>query len=259
MATDFQRILKILEQSNVDHCSSIYIKSLDKSSDFKKFTGKQNKDFVEILTKSPIFQFHFLDNIYKLLKDLSLDTSLKVEDLTVVDRILAIIQLRIANVGKTIVIDDVEIDLEKHIDAKKVISIPENIDLTSENFHIVLGYPDLRTENAFEKLLLADIEKFKMGDEKEHRMILSTIFLYNVLSYIKSISIESEGNVIDFDYANKSVVQKIEIGKSISSIVIIDIMKKMHEHFDETLKALTTVVVDEVEYQIDLNPNFFLQ
>lgn len=259
MATDFQNILKILEQSNVDHCSSIYIKSLDKSSDFKKFTGKQNKDFVEILTKSPIFQFHFFDYVLKLLKDLSLDKNLRVEDMTVVDRVLAIIQLRIANVGKTITIDGKAIDLVQHIEEKKQITIPENINLTSENFRIVLGYPDLKTENAFEKLLLADIEKFKMGDEKEHRMILSTIFLYNVLSYIKSIGIESGETIIDFDYANKSVAQKIEIGKNISSVVIIEIMKNMHEHFDDTLKSLTTVVVDDTEYQIDLNPNFFLQ
>lgn len=257
-ANDYQSIIKLLEKSNIDHSSEVYIKTQDVSRKFKKFSGKQNKDFVELLTKSPIFPYHFFEYFYRLLKDSALE-KFNVDELTVVDRAYLIIQLRAANIGNIIKIDNREIDLNHHIADIRDIELPGDKTIYVDQFEITLGFPTLKNENGFEKLLINEIDKFKMNDEKDHRLILSTIFLYNILSYVKSIKMTVGGDIVDFEFEQKTHIQKIEIGKTIASTVILGIAEEIENTYSPIMRQLVTHTIDDQDYSIDLTPNFFLE
>lgn len=256
--SDFQNILDVLDKSKIDNSYELYIKTKDLSTKFKKFSGKHNKELIKNLTESPIYPYHFLNFIYDIMKELCIDTSIKIDDLSVIDRIVAIIQMRIAMKGSDIVIDDKNINLSDYVETVKKITVPSNINVQKDDFVLTLGFPDLKTENAFEKVLISKINGFKSNSEKENTGLLSDIFVFNILSYIKDISINIDGNVVDFDFKNKTISQKIEIGNRMPSDTLLFVVDKITEHFNEVVKQLMSVTVDDQQYFIELSPTLFI-
>lgn len=259
-SSDFKSILALLEQSNKDHGSDIYIKSLDLSSRFKKFSGKQNKDLVGIISESPVFHYHFYDYFYQTLSDLSIDKTLDISSLNTIDRLLILLQLRSANVGKTIKVSgDIELDLEKHIENVKNIVVPEDMELEYENFHLLVGYPNLKTTNVFEKLLVQKIKQFQFSGSKEHRQLLSTIFLYDILVYIKEIKMKNGDDLVDFNFKTKSSSEQIEIVNTLPSDIILKIVETIDKTYSPTISDILTINENGSEYDIEINPAFFLK
>lgn len=255
--SDYQSILKLLQKSNIDHGSDVYIKSLQESSKFKKFTGKQSKDFVDLLTKSRIFPYHFNNYFHTLIKELCIDKAVNIDELNVIDRILITIQLRATNIKPTVVDQNITYNLLDHVDRIKSMEVPQDTVVQIDNFEVTVGYPTLEVENSFDKLLMNTLDQ--LSEDDDQRSLLAIIFLYNVLSYIKNIKMIDGEQGIDFDYDQKTVNQKIEIGQTITSNVIAGVAEQIEQVYSPILRDIIKVQANDSSYILELTPAFFLE
>ena len=288
---DYSSTLKALNEVKTSFTYPIFVPSLDRDVRFMQMTTAHQKNFVKISMLSQAAQsISFTAATRSLILETCAE-SIDVDNLTVLDRIIICLMIRIMSVGNTMEVSiDTNEDNEnsENRDKNKPESFSINIDLgmlykkaiseytkidTSKQTIAVDGYPisvqiSIPTIKEEAKILpmLENINKVNGNDSdnEKYAKVFSDTFYVELIKYIRTVSIKNtttqEETVIDFSELTPK--QMLDVALNIPASVTSAIILRVNQLIS-SINGLTMFNVKhngrEYSYNVEvLDSNFFI-
>lgn len=235
----------------------IYIPSLRKTVKFKPLTGGQQKSFYNCLSDNVVFKTKFVLLTYEIIDENCLEDI--VEDLTVLDRAVILLELRknilgtkvnVVKEGKTIAID-----IEECLLNAKTITPLQNRVVNVRNFEIVLEAPRAVNQYIAEKELRGrDFETVSTIDK-----VVKDVVLTEIAKIIKEITLLDQDQKAPFNYNEFTFNEKISLIEALPADILIEVQSFLKELNNEQTNLLTIKTNEESKFFLELTPDFFLE
>jgi len=203
---------------------------------------KQQKDLISTLTDGTLGVMRF----NKILDDILIDNT--GEELSILDKIPAIIKLRVESIGKTITVDGEKIDISSVLDKLKDVKFPKLNPVKHEKFTVNLYVPDLRSEITVMNSIIDDLKK----DSKDLGRNIVNVYTHEILKFVDNIKIG--GDTLDFKVL--SIKDRMNIIEKIPLSVNKKIIKEI-EKLKNVENEITTVDHDGEKISFDIDVSFF--
>lgn len=243
MDDNVKTFLEKIEQLKDDKIK-IDILSTGKKIDSESLTFKQQKDIISTITDGIVGPLKFQKN----LNDIIIENT-KDKDLKTIDKSLIAIQLRIDSMGSKIKISDKQFDvLNGVVDKLKRIKHTLTKKITGD-VEIDLEIPTLISEN---QVISTCVDVLKKESDKDVGKSLSEIYTYELVKYIKSLSVAED--IIQF--SEISVRDRVKIVNNLPLSINKQIIEFIQEIKQKEIDALKVEIDGEV-HQIDIDISFF--
>jgi hypothetical protein len=203
---------------------------------------KQQKDLISTLTDGTLGVMRF----NKILDDILIDNT--GEELSILDKIPAIIKLRVESIGKIITVDGEKIDISPVLDKIKDVKFPKLNPVKHEAFTVNLYVPDLRGEITVMNSIIEDLKK----DSKDLGKNIVNVYTHEILKFVDNIKIGED--VLDFKAL--SIKDRMNIIEKIPLSVNKKIIKEI-EKLKNVENEITTVDHDGEKISFDIDVSFF--
>jgi hypothetical protein len=199
----------VLELQNINNndITAIKIPSTGKICKFKSITVKQHKDIIKCALDGIEGSIRLNSIFNSIIKENSVEpVSFKLSD-----RNYILVQLRKANVGPIIKIDNIEYDLNE-LPSNVTISTDKSNTLSYQNITVTVEIPTLDFENQVIERCLAEIVKTK-NETKQENDYITTLLTYEMIKFVDTIKIDD--TLIDLNQYNiserKSILDNIPL------------------------------------------------
>lgn len=179
-------IKNFLEKVNQLKSDNLKVDVISKNTkiDCEPLTFKQQKDIISTITDGITGPLKFQKNLNDIIVE-----NTKNKELTVVDKLLIVLQLRKDSIGTVIKTKTSEFDvLDSVIDRVKKIKHQLGMTINGD-ISIELEVPTLTSES---QIINACIESVKRGSDKDVGKSLSDIYTFEIVKYIKTVSIKDD-------------------------------------------------------------------
>lgn len=199
----------VLELQNINNndITAIKIPSTGKVCKFKSITVKQHKDIIKCAMdgiEGSIRLNSIFNNIIK-------ENSIEPVSFKLSDRNYILVQLRKANVGPIIKIDDKEYDLNE-LPLHTTISTDKLNTLSYQNISVTVEVPTLDFESQVIEKCLVEIAKTK-NEAKQDNDYITTLLTYEMIKFVNTIKIDD--TLIELNQYNinerKSILDNIPL------------------------------------------------
>jgi hypothetical protein len=241
---NIQDVLQLLNDLDNSSSFDVFVPSLKKNLKFKQLNAEQLKRLLKTIIDSPVYNSQFIITFNSIIKENCID-DWDTTTLTVLDKLLILIKLRIESVSPTYTFNFTSTEmLENKIKEKTfTVNLSEQYDIfareqkdiepetyTEKNYTITCGLPTLGTENKLEKEFHKNI-KLEITTPEELRNTLGETFINEVTKYIHSLEINDTQVQLDqLDFKTR-----VKIVEKLPTTAINKVLK-----FVETYKKLTT-------------------
>lgn len=243
MEDNLKSFLEKIEQLKDDKIK-VDILSTNKKIEAESLTFKQQKEIISTITDGIVGPLKF----QKKLNDIIIENT-KDKELKIIDKLLIAIQLRIDSIGSTVKIADRKVDvLNSVVDEFKKIKHTTTKKITGD-VQIELEVPTLISEN---QVISTCVDLLKKETDKDVGKSLSEIYTYEIVKYIKSLSI-AEDNI---QFCEIPVRDRVKIVNNLplsTNKKIIEFIQDIKQKESNALK----VEIDGELYQIDIDIAFF--
>lgn len=257
-------ILNLIETVKLENIKSVWCPSLNKDIEILPLNAEHHKMIVKSLVDSPFFSSNFNVVMYNILNSVIKN----VESLNVLDKQFILLSLRSNNISNDYSLpfttkDGTEsstiVNLHDHLQSKSHIKNIDNIvHKLDENYTVEIGYPTLLSEYNFESFINKQITSIDQNDQKEIKNTISQLFLTNILSYVKSVTIKD--SVIPFDALNMHT--KLTVGLKLPSTLTQFIIDKIDQVYGKNINDVLAVEFTEngesYKEQISIDSSFFM-
>ena len=263
---NYQEILSLLKESNKQFDSEIYIPSLNKEIHVKPMNAVHLKNIIKTALSGTFIDNQFNQAVYVIFKDV-LDPSIPLSNITTLDKILILLDLRKRNVKTTIGVEMssengskvVDVDIGKLLTKYKKHKFKfEDVVVTDGSYSANTNFPSLDEEFIFDR----DFEqsKIKKLDEKNKdslKDIPGIMFMYYLAQFIKFIKIGE----VSINLVARPVQERISITESLPSNLINKIIEKIDSEFGQQINKILTIEqdIDGEKYTglIEISPSLF--
>lgn len=232
---------------------------------FYPMSSEDQKTLLTVLVDSPVYNNKFNTTIYSILAKtyIGLESFWDL-NLTIIDRDLILLTSRAENVGDTYTFKDDageehKISLKKHINSLKV-TPAKPITVKDSGIEVSMDYPTIKEDYEIETAIASHIDRLSQikGNQAEIKDVISTLFILNILKFVKTIKIKE--TVVNF--STLSVTEKVAISQKLNSILIKKLAEEIDNRFSKTLEEIKTIKygdsVDPKTYSLTLDNSFFL-
>lgn len=220
----------------------VYLPSRDKNVEVKLLNIKQQKDLISSVLDGVKGSIDFLRTLNKVIIENTGDNNLKIYD-----KIPFVIAMRSATLGSTYKSNLLSIDLARIINNFKV--IPFNIEdekvVNVENLTINLYIPTLAQENIILTRCEQEIDNLDTENLKES---VGLMYIFEILKYIKSISID--GSELLFDEIKIS--DRVKIVEKLPLTVYNEISS-----FIESITKYQSDILTIDDFEVSIDSSFF--
>jgi hypothetical protein len=246
MSTANDNVKNILESLKTYYDNSsipVYIPTIQKESLFKILTIKEHRQLYNTISNKSD-----TDSIANAFNNLILDAHTEHDQLTVLDRPIILLCLRMHLFGDTLNVKDssdnkATVNISKHIKKCIDMTIPPEVyscNVKDGDFEIACQIPDLKSDT---NTNIALFNKLKTEKEKT----LGHLFIYELIKHIKSLTFN--GHAIEFK--DISIDQQIQICELFPISVSNDILKyvSLVNEFEERYLKVSnkvTLVLDSI-------------
>lgn len=239
--------LKQLETLNQQASIDIFIPSLQRTIKFKNLTLKQQKALLKSSIDESLTKLSFSINFYQIVKE-NVAEAVNIDNLYAFDRIAIAVALRANGLDKTYTEKDKQYNLDDLLNSLPSIPVPQDtlqelIEIEGMQVHV--SAPSLKTDKDLSSYALNKISGLTASDIKT---IISELFIYEVLKFVKSITlkINNEDNIIDLNtLKNDEKVSLVEKLPSQATNKILDFIKK-YRQLENNLTKL-----DDINIEVD--------
>lgn len=236
-----KNFLKTLEELN-NNKFDVFCPYANKTIEANALTFKQQKDLISTLTDGTLGVIQFQRIINNILID---NTG---EDLSVLDRVPAILKMRIQSIGEEIIVDGVKINISKILDKVGVTKFPTLLPIKHTQFIVNLYVPTLREEIKILNSIVDDLKK----DSKDLGKSIVNVYTHEIVKFVDNIVIGKD--VLDFKVL--SVRDRINIVEKLPLSINKQIIKEI-EKVKKVEADLLTVDVDGGTKSFDIDVSFF--
>jgi hypothetical protein len=241
-----QEILSLVNQTNKQFDSTVYIPSLNKEVYVKSMNASHLKSVIRTAVAGVFANNVFNQITYDILKDV-LDPSIPLSNITVFDKLVILLQLRMINVKNTIGVtftsDEKTVSMEMFI-----ADFTKNLKLKTFNFEVStvtdgtyeaeICFPSIENEYQFERnFAQTKIKGVDQSDLEALKNLFDPLFIKEICMYIKSVKIDDQ-------YINllaHPVEARLSIVEKLSSSLITKILDTIDTKYSSQLKELLTV------------------
>lgn len=207
-------------------------------------TFKQQKDIISTITDGITGPLKFQKNLNEIIVE-----NTKNKELTVVDKLLIVLQLRKNSVGSVVKVKNEKYDV---LDAviEKASKLKHTLSKSIKGqISIELEVPTLIAEN---HIINACIESVKRDSEKEVGKSLSDIYTFEIVKFIKSVSIMEDS----LNFQDLSVKDRVKIVNNLPLSVNKQIVDFIQDIKKAELEALS-FDTNEGESTVEIDVSFF--
>ena len=271
-------LINIMNKANDTFAYSIFVPSLEKNVMFREINTAQQKKLVKSIVDSPIFNTEFIFTLREIIKENCTESDININNLTIFDKMLISLNMRIYSVGNDLVVTakcptcekqhSVKIDLTTLLEtAKKEISFNTTEVITDETntFKVVCKIPTIETEYNLENEMRKNT-KIDVKTEVELRETLGNVFIGEVVKFIDKIEITDKvlDKVIELDLHAMKFTDRIKIIERLNVKVlkkVIDYITTIKKEFDKILLLkMNCDCADktEITQRFSIDSNFFI-
>ena len=262
-------IINLVKETNLNDGNVIYIPSLQKEISVKPMTAVHLKNIIKTTVSGVFSNTIFNQSFYSILKDI-LPEDVNTESLTLIDKIVMMLQLRILNVRPTVKIDmenvgnkddkkEIEFNLSKIISKiKKYKFYFDSKIIESGQYKVELQCPNVDQEFLFDRFFqIKHIDNIDENDKGQLKSLLGPLFLKEMAQYIKNVTIQTTA----IDFYKLSVEQRTSIVEQFPSKLITQILDSIDTVYGKQINDIITVekTIDDVTYKgtIDIDASLF--
>ena len=219
---------------------NVFLPSKGKAIKVKVLNLKQQKEIISSAADGVVGAISFTRILNEILTQSVDDTELKLYD-----KVPLAIALRANALGSNYIDGDRKINLNTIIERLNTYnhSIDDERMVTHNKIEVKLGIPTLAQESAAVKKLE---EEIKRNGSDNHTKNLGSIYLYEIIKYIKQVSFDD----IVLDYINLKTQEKIDI----IEILPLSLNKKIIDYIEEVRAAEREILtVDDIVVEIDID------
>jgi len=263
---NYQEILSLLKESNKQFDSEIYIPSLNKEIHTKPMNAVHLKNIIKTALSGTFVDNQFNQTVYVILKDV-LDPSIPLSNITTLDKILILLELRKRNVKETIDVEvsskndtkTITLDIGKILTKSKKTKFNfDDVVVEDGTYSVSINFPSLDEEFIFDR----DFEqtKIKKIDDKNKdalKDVPGIMFIYYLSQFIKFIKIGD----VQLNLSARTVQERISIVETLPSNIINKIIEKIDSAFGQQINKILLVEkeIDGEPYKgtIEISPSLF--
>jgi hypothetical protein len=244
-----KELISLLQGLDASGVFEVTIPSLEREVKFKQLTTEQLKRLLKTIIDSPIYNTEFTITFNSIIKENCAEGDVRVDDLTVIDKLLIFFKTRIESISPEYTFNFTEEEIgENNLDEKtKTVNIQQHFNsfcntlknLPSEtinynNCTIVCNLPTIATENRLEKELHKNV-KIEVTSTDELRNIVGETFINELTKFITSVSINDTAvDLVSLDFKTR-----IKVIENLPTAAINGVIKYI-EKYRNTIKDLTT-------------------
>lgn len=271
-------LINIINKANDTFAYSIYVPSLDKEVMFREINTSQQKKLVKSVIDSPVFNTEFIFTLREIIKENCVDSDINIDELTIYDKLMISLYMRIYSIGNELNITAKCPDCEKlhnrliklndlieSVKEKINVNSFQEIEDDSKTFKIYCEIPKIKTEYELEKEFRKNT-KIEVKDEKELRETLGNVFISELVKFISKIEItnKEENKVIEFNLKTMKFSDRVQLIERLNTKLlkkIIEYISSVKKEFDKILLLKIKCDCDkkiDIEQRFSIDSNFFI-
>jgi len=266
-----QDVLNIINRREMAYTSHIWIPSLGRDVPFKELNTSQQKRLIKSIIDSPVYNTEFIYTFKEIVKECCADSSININDLTILDKAIIAIGLRAGSIGDTvdIVVESkkteekipTKLDLKTiYTMAKETMSVPQNTIFEDELYKIECGIPTMEMEAVIEKGLKENIDATKTTDDVKNA--IGDIFVTELVKYIVAVSVKNDsGEDTPINWVKLSIKDRIQIIESFKTKIlksIIQFANQVRTEIDKVEIVNFSVKDEQFSRRLTIDGNFFM-
>lgn len=272
-------VIGIMDRVNEVFSYEVWVPSLKRNVMFREINTNQQKRLIKSIIDSPIYNTEFIFTLRKIIQENCMDSSIDVDQLTIIDKLMIAMKMRSASIGDvlelTISTDKNDktktttrgLSIEKLIsDIKNNINLPDAEKFTDEKgiYTIECSLPNILSEYKLEDEMRSNIETSDIKNFSELRQTVGDVFIGEIVKYIKTLSIKEGDNITTIDLNTISFKNRIAIIEKIPEKIIknvISYIEKIKKEIDKITLVKVNIGTEEApeikEETFSIDGSFF--
>lgn len=247
-------ILGMMDRVNEVFSYEIWVPSLKKNVMFREINTNQQKRLIKAIIDSPIYNTEFIFTLRKVIKENCVDTSINVDELTIMDKMVIAMKMRSVSVGDKIELsipvgeETIKrgVSIEKLLkDLKKKMKLPDVETFVDDKniYELQCGIPTIATEYKLEDELRKNSEEAKIENYEELRQTVGDVFIGEIAKYIRCISVTEGDQKTKIDLNELSFRNRIALIEKIPERIVNQVVVYI-EKVKKEVDKVTLVKVD---------------
>jgi thiol-disulfide isomerase/thioredoxin len=269
-------LIKIINKANDNFSYEIYIPSLEKNVLFREINTAQQKKLVKSIIDSPVFNTEFIFALKSIIEENCADNTVNVNELTIYDKLLIAINMRIYSISDDLIINlncpDCDKEYPMNIKLSELLNnVKEqiNIELTktiqdeTKTFTVFCEIPTIATEYNLENEFRRNT-KIEVKDEQELRETIGNVFIGELVKYISKIDIKDGDKSIELNLNTMKFKDRIKLIETLNVKLlkqIVDYISSIKEQFDKIYMVKTKCDCEkstDLQQRFSIDSNFFI-
>lgn len=271
-------LLNAIKQANQAFKYEVTIPSIGKTVPFSEITTSQQKKLIKSIIDSEIYNTEFILCMYEIIRENCGDSTVDVSSLTILDKLLILIKMRIISIGPDLKIElpskiDEEVQLNATIDLNNVLKAAEkkikhikNAEYTTNGYSIICGLPTIEDEYKLESQLRDSNKDIEINDIDELRTNIGEKFIGEVSKYIKVIKVPTEDGELSVSLNELTFIDRIKIIEQLPARCLDEALQYIKD-VDEQIQQVTlhkstfthkNKEKEKFEYNISIDSSFFI-
>lgn len=269
--TTIDQITKIIKRKDISYASHYMVPSLKREVPFDEINTSQQKRLVKSIIDSPVYNTEFIYTLREILKENCQDPAIDIDNLTIVDKLILALGLRIKSIG-----NDVDIEIETKdgakinagLDVSRILELSlasvqniSNATVEDAYYKIECSVPTIGTEFKAEKELRNKSVKIEIEDIKELRETVGDAFISEIVKYIDAVYVKGQDDQLipvewkQFTFANR--IKIMETFKTGLLRKILDYINSVRKEIDKIELVKFEVGGETYERRLSIDGNFF--
>lgn len=269
--TSIDQINKIIKRKDIAYASHYMIPSLKREAPFNELNTSQQKRLVKSVIDSPVYNTEFIYTFRDILKENCQDASINIDDLTIVDKLVLALALRMKSIGNSV---DIEIQAKdgKQVNVGLEINKILNIALTTiqdvpskifedSYFKIECSIPTISTEYKLERELRNRTTAIEIENIDELRQTVGDAFIGEIVKFISSVYIKTQDDeLVPIDWQQFTFINRIKVIETFKTGLLRDVLN----YINDVRKEIDKVELVKFEFggetyerRLTIDGNFF--
>ena len=268
--TSIDQINKIIKRKDITYASHYSIPSLKKDVPFSEINTSQQKRLVKSVIDSPVFNTEFIYTFREILKENCQDTSIDIDKLTIIDKLVLALALRVKSIGSTA---DIEIQTKDNKKVNVSLEIPKILQIalatltdisnkTVEDSYFVVecSVPTVGDEFKLEKELRVKTPSIEIENVQELRQTVGDAFVNEIVKYVNKVSIKSDDELIPIEWDRFNFAARIEVLDTFKT----ELLKQILDYINNVRKEVDKIELVKFEFggesyerRLSIDGNFF--
>jgi hypothetical protein len=240
--TSIDQINNIIRKRDIAYASHFMVPSLKREVPFNEINTSQQKRLVKSVIDSPVYNTEFIYTLREILKENCQDSTIDVDSLSIIDKLVLALALRAKSIGNMV---DIEIET-KEIDprTKQPIKVTTHLDIsnilevalktlsdiapfTTEDayYRVECMVPTVGVEYKLERELRNKVTSIQIENVDELRKTVGEAFIGEIVKYVRNVWIKSEDDtLIPLDWKSFNFADRIKIAETFKSILLREVL-----------------------------------